>query len=110
MGGRAGGLGRGQLASCLIRLGKFADAVEAARKANFSRTWKEVLVACVNAQEFRLAQMCGLNLMHVPDEVEELIKVYERRGYFDQLIAMMESVRARARTPNSQPQPRSPKS
>jgi len=27
--------------------GKFADAVEAARKSNFTRTWKEVLVACV---------------------------------------------------------------
>ena len=80
-----------KLASCLIRLKKYADAVEAARKANFSRTWKEVLVACVDAEEFRLAQMCGLNLMYVPDEVEELIKVYERRGYFEQLIAMMES-------------------
>ena len=80
-----------KLASCLVRLGKFADAVEAARKSNFTRTWKEVLVACVRAEEFRLAQMCGLNLMIIPDEIEELIKIYERRGYFEQLISMLES-------------------
>ncbi len=65
--------------------------MEAARKANFTRTWKEVLIACVKAEEFRLAQMCGLHLMHIPDEIEELIKVYERRGHFEQLISMMES-------------------
>lgn len=64
-----------KLASCLVRLEKYSDAVEAARKANFTRTWKEVLVACVKAEEFRLAQMCGLHLMHIPDEIEELIKV-----------------------------------
>jgi len=80
-----------KLASCLIRLKKFAEAVEAAKRANFSRTWKEVLVACVVAEEFRLAQICGLNLMYVPDELEELIKVYERRGYFEQLITLMET-------------------
>ena len=80
-----------KLASCLVRLKKYAEAVEAARKANFTRTWKEVLVACVKAEEFRLAQMCGLNLMIIPDEIEDLMKVYERRGYFEQLITMMES-------------------
>ena len=26
--------------------------------------------------------MCGLNLMIIPDEIEELIKIYERRGTF----------------------------
>jgi len=80
-----------KLASCLVRLEKYADAVEAARKANFTRTWKEVLVACVAHEEFRLAQICGLNLMIIPDEIEELMRVYERRGFFEQLISMMES-------------------
>ena len=42
-------------------------------------------------EEFRLAQICGLNLMIIPDEIEELIRVYERRGFFEQLISMMES-------------------
>jgi len=26
--------------------------------------------------------MCGLNLMIIPDEIEELIKIYERRGTY----------------------------
>jgi clathrin heavy chain len=29
--------------------------------------------------------------MIIPDEIEELIKIYERRGYFEQLISMLES-------------------
>jgi clathrin heavy chain len=74
-----------------VRLEKYADAVEAARKANFTRTWKEVLVACVAHEEFRLAQICGLNLMIIPDEIEELMRVYERKGFFEQLISMLES-------------------
>ena len=65
--------------------------MEAARKANFTRTWKEVLVACVAHEEFRLAQICGLNLMIIPDEIEELMRVYERKGFFEQLISMLES-------------------
>ena len=71
----------------LTYVGKYPDAVEAARKANFTRTWKEVLVACVAVQEFRLAQICGLNLMIIPDEIEELMRVYERRGFFEQVLA-----------------------
>ena len=51
----------GKLACTLIRLAKYSDAVEAARKANDSCTWKEVLEACVDANEFRLGQMCSLN-------------------------------------------------
>ena len=37
--------------------------VDAARKANSSKTWKEVCFACVDAEEFRLAQICGLNVI-----------------------------------------------
>jgi len=81
----------GRLASALVKLKRFQEAVEAARKANFTRTWKEVLEACVEEQEFRLAQMCGLNIINVADEIEEVIKVYERRGYFEELIHLMES-------------------
>jgi len=38
-----------------------------------------------------MRQICGLNLMIIPDEIEELMRVYERRGFFEQLISMMES-------------------
>ena len=36
-----------RLCSCLIRLEDFEGAVEAARKASSTRTWKEANMACV---------------------------------------------------------------
>ena len=52
-----------KLAVTLVRLQQFQGAVDAARKANSSKTWKEVCFACVDAEEFRLAQICGLNII-----------------------------------------------
>jgi clathrin heavy chain len=52
-----------RLASTLVKLQQFQAAVDAARKANSARTWKEVCFACVDAEEFRLAQICGLNVI-----------------------------------------------
>lgn len=80
-----------RLASALVRLKRYQEAVEAARKASYTKTWKEVLEACVDAKEFRLAQMCGLNIITVADEIEEVIRTYEVRGFFDELIHLMES-------------------
>ena len=62
----------GRLASCLVRLHQFQPAVEAARKANSPRTWKEVCYACVDENEFRLAQLCGLNIIINADDLEEV--------------------------------------
>jgi clathrin heavy chain len=81
----------GKLASALVKLGDFAGAVDSARKANSIRTWKEVNLACVEAKEFRLAQIAGLYIIMNADEVEELISVYETRGHFDELIQLMEA-------------------
>ncbi|ROL54332.1 Clathrin heavy chain 1 [Anabarilius grahami] len=67
----------GRLASTLVHLGEYQAAVDGARKANSTRTWKEVCFACVDGKEFRLAQMCGL---HIVD-----------RGYFEELITMLEA-------------------
>jgi len=80
-----------RLASALVKLLKFQDAVEAARKANSTRTWKEVLESCVDHAEFRLAQMCGLQIIMNADEIEEVVRVYEVRGYFEELLQLMES-------------------
>jgi clathrin heavy chain len=49
-----------RLASTLVKLFQFQAAVEAAHKANSSKTWREVCFACVDAKEFQLAQICGL--------------------------------------------------
>uniref|UniRef100_A0A0E0F1D7 Clathrin heavy chain n=1 Tax=Oryza meridionalis TaxID=40149 RepID=A0A0E0F1D7_9ORYZ len=52
-----------KLAVTLVKLKQFQGAVDAARKANSAKTWKEVCFACVDAEEFRLAQICGLNII-----------------------------------------------
>ncbi|VDP34965.1 unnamed protein product [Soboliphyme baturini] len=81
----------GKLAITLVRLGEFQGAVDAARKANSTKTWKKVCFACVEAQEFRLAQICGLNIVVHADELEELINFYQDRGYFEELIFLLEA-------------------
>jgi hypothetical protein len=80
-----------RLASTLVLLGEYQNAVDSARKANSTRTWKEVCFSCVDGEEFRLAQMCGLNIVVHADELEDLIKYYESRGYFEELITLMEA-------------------
>jgi len=80
-----------KLASALVRLGDFSAAVDAANKANSVRTWKEVNLACVEAKEFRLAKIAGLHVVSHGDELEEIIRVYESRGYFEELIQLLEA-------------------
>ncbi|KAG6551189.1 hypothetical protein Mapa_007425 [Marchantia paleacea] len=80
-----------RLASTLVKLQQFQGAVDAARKANSSRTWKEVCFACVDAEEFRLAQICGLNIIVQVDDLEEVSDYYQNRGCFDELISLMET-------------------
>ncbi len=47
--------------------------------------------ACVDNEEFRLAQMCGLHIVVHADELEELINYYQDRGYFEELITLLEA-------------------
>ncbi|PWZ30333.1 Clathrin heavy chain 1 [Zea mays] len=80
-----------KLAVTLVKLKQFQGAVDAARKANSAKTWKEVCFACVDAEEFRLAQICGLNIIIQVDDLEEVSEYYQNRGCFNELIALMES-------------------
>ena len=80
-----------RLATCLMHLGQHQAAVDAARKANSTRTWKEVNASCVEHKEFRLAQICALHIIVNPDELEELIGSYEKFGHFEEVIAVMEA-------------------
>ena len=51
----------------------------------------QVCFSCVDGQEFRLAQVCGLHIVVHADELDDLIKYYEHRGHFNELIALMET-------------------
>lgn len=81
----------GRLASTLVRLHQWQAAVDAARKANNSKTWKEVAYACVEEGEFKLAQLCGLNIIINADDLAEISEFYQTKGYIDQLLSLLES-------------------
>ncbi|ROT37186.1 hypothetical protein SODALDRAFT_190859 [Sodiomyces alkalinus F11] len=79
-----------KLATTLVHLNDYQAAVECARKANNIKVWKQVHEACVEKKEFRLAQICGLNLIIDAEQLQTLVKQYERNGYFDELISLLE--------------------
>ena len=80
-----------KLATTLVHLQDYQAAVECARKANSVKVWKQVNEACVAKKEFRLAQICGLNLIVHAEELNDLVRQYERNGYFDELISLLEA-------------------
>lgn len=80
-----------KIASCLVRLGQFAEAVESAKKANSPKTWKELCFACVEAKEYQMANVAGANIIIHPDHLEELINHYENMGCADQMIELLQN-------------------
>ncbi|CAL8108322.1 unnamed protein product [Orchesella dallaii] len=79
------------LAITLVRLKEYQAAVDSAKKANKTLIWKEVCFACVDVEDFRLAQICGLHIVVHAEELEELINHYLERGHFDELINLLEA-------------------
>ena len=69
------------LATCLVHLGQHQVVVDAARKANSTRTWKEVNASCVEHKKFRLPQICALHIIVTPDKLVELTGSYEKSGH-----------------------------
>uniref|UniRef100_A0A7E4VKZ1 Clathrin heavy chain n=1 Tax=Panagrellus redivivus TaxID=6233 RepID=A0A7E4VKZ1_PANRE len=82
----------------LVKLGEWQGAVDAARKANSVKTWKVVCFACVERKEFHLAMVCGLQIVIHAEEIEELLQFYQNRGYFEELIQLLEAALSSERT------------
>ena len=51
----------------------------------------QVCFSCVDATEFRLAQVCGLHIVVHADELDDLINYYLMCGHFNELITLMEA-------------------
>jgi clathrin heavy chain len=47
--------------------------------------------ACVRAKEFRIAAVAGMNIIIHPDHLEDVIEHYERYGYYEELIQLLET-------------------
>ncbi|KAK7679481.1 hypothetical protein QCA50_017535 [Cerrena zonata] len=80
-----------RLATTLIYLGENQAAVESARKAGNTQVWKQVHAACLEKQEFRLAQICGLNIVVHAEELPAIVQLYEHKGFFDEILALLEA-------------------
>ncbi|PAA62883.1 hypothetical protein BOX15_Mlig025660g1 [Macrostomum lignano] len=80
-----------KLAATLARLGEYPAAVEAARKANSTATWRELCRVCVETGELNLAQTCGVSLLGDADQLEQLVTFYESRGLFAEALALLEA-------------------
>jgi len=80
-----------KLASCFVQLGEYTQAVEAAKKASNPKTWKEVNIACVQAEQFRCAEIAAMYIIVHPDHLEELISQYEKGGHFEELISLLDT-------------------
>lgn len=80
-----------KLASTLVYLNDYQNAVDTARKASNIKVWKLVNNACIEQKEFRLAQICGLNLIIHAEELDQVVARYEANGYFEELISLFEA-------------------
>merc|ERR1712232_1160099 len=80
-----------RLASCHVQLEEYTQAVDVAKKANNPKTWKEINIACVQAQQFKCAEIAAMYIIVHPDHLEELISQYEKHGHFEELIALLDS-------------------
>ncbi|KAJ7636025.1 hypothetical protein DFH06DRAFT_1219759 [Mycena polygramma] len=80
-----------RLATTLIYLGENQSAVDSARKAGNTQVWKQVHAACIEKSDFTLAEICGLNIIVHAEELSALVQLYERRGHFEEVIALLKA-------------------
>jgi len=80
-----------RIASCLVYLKQYPQALEAAKKANNTKTWKEIAIACLRAGEYKLASVAGGNIVIHPDHLEDLVRYYEKFDVAEEMIILLES-------------------
>lgn len=80
-----------KLALVYTNLNNYGAAVECARKANNVGTWRSVCFTSIDKKEFKLAQVCAHSLIINPEELQDVIGYYEKFGYFEELLLMLEA-------------------
>ena len=80
-----------RLATTLVYLNDFQSAIEAARKAGNTSVWKQMHAACLNKGEFKLAQIAGLAVVPHAEDLPTLIRAYEVKGCFDELLQLLDN-------------------
>ncbi|PVU92092.1 hypothetical protein BB561_004043 [Smittium simulii] len=80
-----------QLAPTLLELEDYKTAVECCKKANSIVIWRQVNNICISKKEFKLAEVCGLNLIVNAEELDPLVRLYESLGHIDQVCQLLET-------------------
>lgn len=80
-----------KLANCFLKLKEYSLAIEAAKKAKSPKTWKEVNYVCVKEKQLKYAHAAGLQLIMHADHLDEIIKIYERKKYINELMSLLEN-------------------
>ncbi|VWU49831.1 clathrin heavy chain, putative [Hepatocystis sp. ex Piliocolobus tephrosceles] len=80
-----------KLTVCYLKLKEYALAIEAAKKAKSLKTWKEVNFICVKYKQLKFAHVAGLQLIMHADHLDEIIKIYEKKKYINELINLLEN-------------------
>ena len=78
-----------KLASTLVRLKNFAQALEAAQHAQNTKTWKEVHVACLAAGEDKLAELAATSIVGVAEELRGMVDLYTSIGKAEQIMNVL---------------------
>ncbi|KAH8611956.1 putative Clathrin heavy chain linker Clathrin H link Region in Clathrin and VPS [Trypanosoma vivax] len=80
-----------KLALTLVRLNNLPEAVEAAQKSQARSTWDEVNLACVEAKEMKLANICAIPLALQVETLHDIVVRYEDLGLYDDLLAVLKA-------------------
>lgn len=78
-----------KLASTEIKLGNLSAAVDAANKAKSTSTFKEVNLACLEADEIKLAATCAVPVVLRAEEMQEMSQRYETRGLWEAFFTVL---------------------
>lgn len=68
---------------------KFESAVESALQSNSIETMKKVCFACVDSENFQLAQICGLHIIVHPNQLRDVIDYYQNNCYHEEIIMLL---------------------
>lgn len=80
-----------KLALTFIKMDNFPGAVEAAQKAQSRPTWEAVNIACIEANEIKLANMCAVPLVLHAELLQGVVDRYESHGLWEELMSVLKT-------------------
>nr|CCC93746.1 putative clathrin heavy chain [Trypanosoma congolense IL3000] len=80
-----------KLALTLARMNNLEEAVGAAQKAQSRNTWDAINIACVEANELKLAAICAVPLVLQVESLQDVVNRYEKKGLYEELFAVLKT-------------------